>query len=156
MKLKLFFALIIFNYSCSSNDSPVESNENLLTNNIWKKIHYKEIKYFQDETSNTTINNVNAGTETLAFDLNKNVTYVDPIFTNSIQGTWNFTENEQVLVTNLTRQFPSSSGFGIVPYFNNCKIERLTESELILVSDTTYNFSESLNLKSVIKYYFSN
>ena len=57
MKLKLFFALIIFNYSCSSNDSPVKSNANLLTNNIWKKIHYKQIKYFLNPVLQDYINN---------------------------------------------------------------------------------------------------
>src|SRR6476620_6427304 len=115
MKYQFLLLLTILFLSCSSSEdensmitSPITANESLLTNNIWKKIYYENIRY-EDANSTSTIYSSNAGTETLKFNINGNVTYVNPDYTQSaITGAWNFTENEHVLNTNLKRENSAS------------------------------------------------
>jgi len=161
MKIQLLLSFALLLLSCSSNDDtttivqPRTANEVFLTNNIWKKNHYESI-FYEDGNSTSTIYNSNSGSETLKFDLNRNVIYVNPDFTNSVSGKWNFTENEHVLNTNLRRESSGSSGYGTMYYFTKMNIESLSENELILVSDTLYATSGTSISKSITKYYFNN
>lgn len=154
----LVIILTFFLFSCSNNDNTNSVKVNLLTKKVWKKEYYENYSYDNDVLKNIKIDNTNAGTEKLTFNINSNVIYELPTYITPITGVWSLDINEQFLSTILKVQIPSSTGFGSAYLFPHSKIIELTNDKLVLESDTEYytlyNSSVTINSKIFTRFHF--
>lgn len=155
MKTKKLLILIILSsltllMSCDSDDNDLTNIENYLIGGIWKWESSETFYYYDNEFDRSEISLNDTDSNKLSFKKDYVVIYESPLLITELNGNWELSEDESYLFTDLSYTSGSTSGYGTIYFFPQCKIIEINKNNMLLESmhDTyTYWSSETGNIK---------